>query len=261
MLSLSNAFSDDEVVAFDRRVREVLASRRAIVDLRRRTEVRRPGGQPDLRARSLLRGATRGDGSTGEDVTANLRTLQQHPAAPARQRLADPLLEVRGEVLIWRSDFERMNEQPATKRRAGVREPAQRRRRQPPPARPADHRQATAALLRLRRRRRRRRTLAGDALGTARSADRMGLSGGTRKRDGSADWAGCSPTLPRSASAARRCPTTSTASSTSSTTWRHRSVSASSRARRASRWRTSFPPKKRRPRCSTFRCRSAGPAR
>jgi DNA ligase (NAD+) len=56
----------------------------------------------------LVRGATRGDGTTGEDVTANLRTLHSIPLH--LQGSGWPaVLEVRGEVLMWRSDFERMN--------------------------------------------------------------------------------------------------------------------------------------------------------
>jgi DNA ligase (NAD+) len=63
-----------------------------------------------------VRGATRGDGTTGEDVTANLRTLHSIPLH--LQGSGWPaLLEVRGEVLMWRSDFERLNARSAKKGR------------------------------------------------------------------------------------------------------------------------------------------------
>jgi DNA ligase (NAD+) len=56
----------------------------------------------------FVQGATRGDGAVGEDVTANLRTDPLDPAAP-RTRKPARLLEVRGEVLMMRSDFEAIN--------------------------------------------------------------------------------------------------------------------------------------------------------
>ena len=117
MLSLNNAFSDDEVAAFDRRVREALAGEG---DVSYVAEPKFDGLAVSLSYEQgvLLRGATRGDGSTGEDVTANLRTLRSIPLH--LQGSGWPtLLEVRGEVLMWRSDFERMNEQ---QRRKGEKE-------------------------------------------------------------------------------------------------------------------------------------------
>jgi len=107
MLSLENAFADEEVAAFDRRLREALNSE---IDLDYSAEPKFDGLAVGLVYQEgvFVRGATRGDGSSGEDVTANLRTLHSVPLRllgtgwPA-------LLEVRGEVLIWRSDFERLN--------------------------------------------------------------------------------------------------------------------------------------------------------
>jgi DNA ligase (NAD+) len=113
MLSLNNAFSDDEVAAFDRRVREGLA---AEGDVSYVAEPKFDGLAVSLSYEHgvLLRGATRGDGNTGEDVTANLRTLRSIPLH--LQGSGWPaLLEVRGEVLMWRRDFERMNEQQRQK--------------------------------------------------------------------------------------------------------------------------------------------------
>ncbi|TLD43919.1 MAG: DNA ligase [Accumulibacter sp.] len=113
MLSLSNAFSDDEVAAFDRRVREGLAAESDVIYV---AEPKFDGLAVSLTYEQgvLLRGATRGDGSTGEDVTANLRTLRSIPLHLHGSGWP-PLLEVRGEVLMWRRDFERMNEQQRQK--------------------------------------------------------------------------------------------------------------------------------------------------
>jgi DNA ligase (NAD+) len=107
MLSLNNAFAEAEVAAFDRRVREGLA---AIGDVDYAAEPKFDGLAISLNYEQgvLVRGATRGDGATGEDVTANLRTVRSIPLH--LQGSGWPaVLEVRGEVLMWRSDFERMN--------------------------------------------------------------------------------------------------------------------------------------------------------
>jgi len=111
MLSLNNAFDDDEVLAFDRRVREKLAEERLpAADLRYSAELKYDGVAVSLRYEHglLVQGATRGDGATGEDVTANIRTVR---AIPLRLiGIAPRVLEVRGEVLMFRRDFERLNE-------------------------------------------------------------------------------------------------------------------------------------------------------
>jgi DNA ligase (NAD+) len=116
MLSLSNAFERDEVAAFDRRVREAL-------DLESVTYATEP--KFDGLAISLtyvdgtfVRGATRGDGYTGEDVTANLRTIRAIPLKLAAKR-PPALIEVRGEVLMFKRDFDAMN---ASQRAKGERE-------------------------------------------------------------------------------------------------------------------------------------------
>jgi len=114
MLSLNNAFSDDEVAAFDRRVREGLA---AAGEVDYSAEPKFDGLAVSLSYAQglLIRGATRGDGMTGEDVTANLRTLRSIPLH--LQGSGWPaVLEVRGEVLLWRSDFEQMNARQREKR-------------------------------------------------------------------------------------------------------------------------------------------------
>jgi DNA ligase (NAD+) len=106
MLSLNNAFDDEEIAAFDKRVCAGLDA--AAVDYA--AEPKFDGLAISLtyvRGR-LETGATRGDGATGEDVTANLRTVR---AIPLRLRAARPpaLLEVRGEVLMLRVEFEKLN--------------------------------------------------------------------------------------------------------------------------------------------------------
>ena len=105
MLSLNNAFTDDEVAAFDRRVRQGLDAE--MVDYA--CEPKFDGLAITLRYENgkFVRGATRGDGFTGEDVTANLRTI---PTIPLRISVEQPLLEVRGEVLMLKKDFNRLNE-------------------------------------------------------------------------------------------------------------------------------------------------------
>ena len=145
MLSLANAFDEGEVRAFDRRIRERLAAWQdsaqpgSVQPGSGQQDGARQGGEGDAQqdhARQdaepaveytgevkidglaislvyekgrLVRGATRGDGARGEDVTANVRTIRTVPlrllgdAPPAR-------LEVRGEIFMPRAGFERMNE-------------------------------------------------------------------------------------------------------------------------------------------------------
>lgn len=109
MLSLANAFSEEDVAGFDRRCREGLSVE--CVDYA--CELKFDGLAVSLayeRGR-LVQGATRGDGSTGEDVTLNLRTI---PAIPlSLPGPAPDWLEVRGEVLMRRKDFEALNQRQA----------------------------------------------------------------------------------------------------------------------------------------------------
>ena len=108
MLSLNNAFDAAEVEAFDRRVREALGL--DVVEYA--VEPKFDGLAISLVYENgvLARGATRGDGHTGEDVTVNLRTIR---SIPLRLPMTDApqLLEIRGEVLMLRADFERLNQQ------------------------------------------------------------------------------------------------------------------------------------------------------
>jgi DNA ligase (NAD+) len=110
MLSLGNAFSHDELRAFDARVRRGLGLAPApepAPELRYVAELKIDGLAISLRFERgrFVRGATRGDGATGEDVTANLRTIEAIP-----ERLAEPVsLEVRGEVFMPKAEFARIN--------------------------------------------------------------------------------------------------------------------------------------------------------
>jgi len=107
MLSLDNAFSEEDVRDFDRRIRERLG----------REDPIRYSAEPKLDGLAVsalyengmfVQGATRGDGETGEDITQNLKTIK---ALPLRLRADRPprLLEVRGEVFMPLAGFERFN--------------------------------------------------------------------------------------------------------------------------------------------------------
>lgn len=106
MLSLNNAFAEEEVAAFDRRVREALALDR----VEYAAEPKFDGLAVSLTYAHgvLIKGATRGDGYTGEDVTANLHTVRAIPLKLVARHVPERL-EVRGEVLILRADFEQLN--------------------------------------------------------------------------------------------------------------------------------------------------------
>jgi DNA ligase (NAD+) len=113
MLSIANAFDEEEVRAFDKRVRQALG----VEAVEYATEPKFDGLAVSLVYRDgrFAQGATRGDGTTGEDVTANLRTVRSIPLKIDERRE----LEVRGEVLMYRKDFEAMN---ARQREAGQKE-------------------------------------------------------------------------------------------------------------------------------------------
>ena len=103
MLSLDNTYSEDELRAFHERVKKGLDG----VEPAYVVEPKIDGIGIELRYEDgvLVRGATRGDGTTGEDVTANLRTMRALPL-----RLREPMtVDVRGEVFMDREAFERVN--------------------------------------------------------------------------------------------------------------------------------------------------------
>lgn len=108
MLSLDNAFNEQDLRDFDRRVRERLETDRV-----------RYVGEPKLDGLSvsisyedglLTRAGTRGDGRVGEDITLNIRTIRTVPLGLQGDRIP-ARLDVRGEVVIRRQDFERLNAQ------------------------------------------------------------------------------------------------------------------------------------------------------
>ena len=113
MLSLDNAFTADELVAFDRRVRERLKTEEAI---HYSAETKLDGTAISLLYEDghLVRGATRGDGQTGEDVTHNVRTVESIPLK-LRGRGHPPRLEVRGEIYMPKAGFARLNARLAEK--------------------------------------------------------------------------------------------------------------------------------------------------
>jgi len=110
MLSLGNVFDEDELRAFDGRVRRGLglpAAPEPATELRYVAELKIDGLAISLRYERgrFVQGATRGDGTTGEDVTANLRTIAVLP-----ERLREPATaEIRGEVFMPKAEFVRMN--------------------------------------------------------------------------------------------------------------------------------------------------------
>jgi DNA ligase (NAD+) len=109
MLSLDNAFTDDEVRDFDRRIHERLGE---TAPIRYSAEPKLDGLAISARYENgvFVQGATRGDGETGEDITQNLRTIK---ALPLKIRTQKPprMLEVRGEVFMPLAGFKRFNEE------------------------------------------------------------------------------------------------------------------------------------------------------
>jgi DNA ligase (NAD+) len=126
MLSLGNGFTDEDILAFDKRVAdglELSSSNSASgsgMEVEYAAELKFDGLAISLRYENgvLVQAATRGDGSNGENVTENIRTVR---AIPLKLHLAAPpaVLEVRGEVLMYKADFERLNQR---QRDAGAKE-------------------------------------------------------------------------------------------------------------------------------------------
>ena len=108
MLSLNNGFSDEDIDNFDRRVREGLDTPGQVAYA---AELKFDGLAISLRYEDgvFVQAATRGDGFTGEDVTANIRTVRVIPLRLHGDGIPS-VLEVRGEVLMFKQDFERLNQ-------------------------------------------------------------------------------------------------------------------------------------------------------
>ncbi|HEU4375530.1 MAG TPA: NAD-dependent DNA ligase LigA [Telluria sp.] len=116
MLSLNNGFSPEDVENFDRRVREGLG----VDEVRYNGELKFDGLAISLRYEDgvFVQAGTRGDGATGEDVTANIRTVRSIPLRLHGDAIPG-VLEVRGEVLMYKADFAKLN---ARQRDAGQKE-------------------------------------------------------------------------------------------------------------------------------------------
>ena len=106
MLSLNNAFDDADIEAFDKRVRETLD----VPEVEYFCELKFDGLAVNLTYENglLIRGATRGDGSAGENVVANLRTIKSIPLQLTGNAVPE-LIEIRGEVIMFKRDFDEMN--------------------------------------------------------------------------------------------------------------------------------------------------------
>ncbi|MEM1234060.1 MAG: NAD-dependent DNA ligase LigA [Pseudomonadota bacterium] len=113
MMSLANAFDDDEVAEFDARTRKYLGLNDDAL-LAYTAEPKIDGLSLSLRYESgkLVQAATRGDGAVGEDVTANARTIADIPDTLGG---APELLEIRGEVYMAHADFEALNDAQSEK--------------------------------------------------------------------------------------------------------------------------------------------------
>jgi DNA ligase (NAD+) len=109
MLSLDNAFSEEELEAFDRRISDRL-NYKDDQQIDYICEPKLDGVAVSLLYRDglLVRGATRGDGKVGEDITANVRTINSIPLKLTGAGIPE-LLEVRGEIYLPRSGFDKIN--------------------------------------------------------------------------------------------------------------------------------------------------------
>jgi DNA ligase (NAD+) len=118
MLSLDNAYSAEELAAWDARCRELAGS----LPIEYVAELKMDGLSVALRyepaeggGARLVSGLTRGDGQTGEDVTTNIRTIRSVPLTIPAEKLAafglPPSFEVRGEVILPTAAFEKLNEE------------------------------------------------------------------------------------------------------------------------------------------------------
>ncbi|MFN3073112.1 NAD-dependent DNA ligase LigA [Acinetobacter sp. TY2] len=108
MLSLGNVFNQDELFAFARRIEERLPNQKIEYDV----ELKFDGLAISLWYENgiLIRGVTRGDGETGEVITQNVKTIRNLPKVLSSETIEIPtLLEVRGEVLMPKAGFEKLN--------------------------------------------------------------------------------------------------------------------------------------------------------
>ena len=215
MLSLDNAFDEADVRDFFARIRRFLGlSEDEPIEVSAEPKI--DGLSASLRYEngSFTQGATRGDGTVGEDITANLKTLDEVPKTLKGGR-APAVLEVRGEVYMRRAEFARMNEKRAAAGEpvfANPRNAAAGSMRQLDPAitagRPLHFFAYSAG------RDQRREGSGREPVGFPRSPQGARLSQSIRWPSSAATSRRPSPFMPRSAPSAPICPMTSTASST-----------------------------------------------
>ena len=107
MMSLSNVFNEEEIIAFDERVKKEIPNPKYIVELKI------DGLSVSLKYKNghLIMGATRGDGVTGEDITHNVKTIKSIPLE-LKEKID---VEVRGEIYMKKSTFEKINEEKKKK--------------------------------------------------------------------------------------------------------------------------------------------------
>jgi DNA ligase (NAD+) len=112
MTSMDNAFDEDEAREWDARVRKGLEAE----EVEYTAEPKFDGASVSLRYEDgrLVRAGTRGDGTTGEDITANVRTIKRVPLK-LRGQGWPKVIEVRGEIVIPKADFERLNKERLAK--------------------------------------------------------------------------------------------------------------------------------------------------
>lgn len=122
MLSLGNAFNEEELVAFDQRIHDTLRQAGFLApgeQVEYNAEYKFDGLAVNLRYEQgvLVQAATRGDGLSGEDITSNIRTIASVPLRLLGNATAWPaVLEVRGEVLMSHRDFEALNQEQLKRR-------------------------------------------------------------------------------------------------------------------------------------------------
>jgi len=107
MLSLGNAFDKDEMIAFDRRIREKLEQ--DSVEYVAETKLDGLAISILYEDGQLIRAATRGDGATGEDVTLNVRTIKSIPLSLLDEKYPERV-EIRGEVFMTHDGFQKLND-------------------------------------------------------------------------------------------------------------------------------------------------------
>ena len=257
MLSLDNAFSDEEVGEFVERVRRFLNL--GGQDVGFTAEPKIDGLSINLRYENgvLALGATRGDGRTGEDVTQNIRTIGDIPHRLKGSGWPE-LVELRGEIYMPLKAFEELN---AKAEAAGERIYANPRNFASGSLRQIDPRVTASRPLRF------------FAYGWGESSTPFAETQWEALQR-FADWGlpvndrsrrvenleGLIEAYRRWRRPGRISATTSTGSSTRSTGWTGRGGSASCRARRAGRWRASFRPSRRAPCSKASTSRSGAPA-